>query len=132
MNDYEVKIFNRVHSAAAPLCANNRFVSTIITDPKTAFPAGSLIEISNITARKFQSSSPVENFSIISYQLEVFATTKSECRKVFAAADGAMLAMNFSRVSSTYMNNASNTKVFRYVARYEAMVDSYGNIYRRG
>jgi len=131
MIDYEVKIFNRVHADAAPLCARNRFVSTTITEPLTAFPAGSLIEMDNATARAFQSSTPVENYSIITYQLEVFATSKSECRKVFAAADGAMIAMNFNRISGNYVPNFGDTNVFRYVARYEAMVDKDGNLYRR-
>ena len=66
------------------------------------------------------------------YQLDVYATSKSKCREVFAAADDAMLGMNFSRVSGQYMDNAANTKVFRYVARYEAEIDRDGNIYRRG
>jgi len=131
MIDYEVKIFNKVHAVVAPLCANKKFVSTIITEAPSAFPAASLIEVNNRTVRARQSSTPVENFSLVTYQLDVYATTKSKCREVYAAADTAMLAMNFSRMSGLYMNNAENTKVFRYVARYEAEIDQDGNIYRR-
>ena len=47
MIDYEVKIFNRVHAKVAPLCAKQKFTSTIITDLPTAFPAASLIEMDN-------------------------------------------------------------------------------------
>ena len=131
MIDYEVKIFNRVHAVVAPLCAKNKFVSSIITEEPTGFPAASLIEIDNRTVRSRQSSTPAENFSMVTYQLDVFATTKSKCREVYAAADEAMIAMNFTRVSGQYMNNAGNTRVFRYVARYEAEIDADGNIYRR-
>lgn len=131
MIDYEVKIFNMVYDRVAPLCAKNRFVSTIITEPPTAFPAASLIEMDNRTVRNLQSSTPIENFSLITYQLEVFATTKTKCREVFAEADEEMISMNFTRVSGAYINNADNTKVFRYVARYEAVVDPDGNLYRR-
>ena len=130
MIDAEVKIFNRVHATVAPLCAKGKFVSTVITEEPTGFPAASLIEISNRTYRALQSSTPVENFSQIAYQLEVYALTKSKCREVYAAADDAMLAMNFTRVSGQYINNIGNTKVFRYVARYEAVIDREGNIYR--
>lgn len=130
MIDYEVKVFNRVHAKAAPLCAKNHFVSTIITEEPTGFPAASLIEMGNSTVRNLQSSTPIENYSRIMYQLEVFATTKSKCREVFSVADAEMIAMNFSRISGQYINNAGNTKVFRYVARYEAIVDRDGNIYR--
>lgn len=131
MIDYEVKIFNTVYAAVAPLCANKRFVSTVITEAPTAFPAASLIEIDNRTLQTRQSSTPVENYSLISYQLEVYATTKSKCREVFAAADQVMIGMNFNRVSGQYITNFGNTKVFRYVARYEAVIDSDGNLYRR-
>lgn len=132
MIDYEVKIFNKVHGKVASEYAEKKFVSTIITKTPTAFPAGSLIEIDNITDRKRQSSRPRENFSIITYQLEVFATTKRECRKAFVATDNAMISMNFNRISGQYINNADNTKVLRYVARYEAEVDQDGNLYRIG
>lgn len=131
MIDYEVKVFNRVYGTVAPLCANNRFVSTIITEPPTAFPAASLIEIDNRTVRARQSSTPVENYAQVTYQLDVFATTKSGCKAVYAAADAAMIAMNFSRISGQYINMPDNTRVFRYTARYEAEIDTEGNIYRR-
>ena len=131
MIDYEVKIFNKVYKAAAPLCALNKFVSTIITEAPTAFPAASLIEMDNATIRNRQSSTPAENFSLITYQLDVYATSKSKCKEVFIAADDAMIAMNFSRISGQYINNVDNTKVFRYVARYEAEIDQKGNLYRR-
>ena len=130
MIDYEVKIFNTVHATVAQKCANNMFVSTVITEAPTAFPAASLIEIGNRTVRNLQSSTPKENFSLITYQLDVYATSKSKCREVFATADEAMIAMNFTRTSGQYINNIQNTKVFRYTARYEAIVDADGNLYR--
>jgi len=130
MIDYEVKIFNRAYATAAPLCANKKFVSTLITEEPTAFPAASLIEIDNRTILYRQSSTPVENYARVVYQLDVYATTKSKCRSVYAVVDDAMIAMNFTRTSGLYMDNAANTKVFRYVARYEAVIDRNGNIYR--
>ena len=99
MIDYEVKIFNRVHAAVSPLCAKNKFVSKQIVS-ETAFPAASLIEMDNTTVRSLQSSTPGENFALITYQLDVYAMKKSDCRKVFAAADEAMLGMNFSRMKN--------------------------------
>ncbi len=130
MIDYEVKIFNRVHGKVAPLCANKKFVSTVITEKPTAFPAASLIEVSNTTVRERQTSTPVENYGRIMYQLEVFATKKSDCRNVYATADIEMISMNFTRISGDFINNLDNSGVFRYVARYEAEIDPDGNIYR--
>ena len=130
MIDREIQVFNRVYATVAPKCAENMFVSTVITEPVTKFPAACLFEIGNRTVQSRQSSTPIENYSLVTYQLEVYATTKSKCREVYAVADDAMLSMNFSRVSGQFIMNAANTKVMRYVARYEAMIDREGNIYR--
>lgn len=130
MNDYEVKIFNNVYPVASPLCAKNKFLSTQVMD-LTALPAAGLWEMDNATYRQFQTSTPVENFSIITYQLEVYAKTKSECRSVFKAIDERMISMNFERISAQYLTYPDNSHVVRYVARYEAVVDQEGNIYRR-
>lgn len=131
MIDYEVQVFNRYHAAVSPLCAKDKVVSKQIVSV-TAFPASSLVEMDNRTVRERQSSTPGENFARVMYQMEAFAKTKSECRKVFAAGDAAMIAMNFSRMSGQYIDNPGNPDIFRYVARYEADIDQNGNIYRRG
>ena len=130
MIDFEVQIFNKVHSVVSPLCAPNKFVSKRIVS-ETAFPASCLFEMDNATVRRKQSSTPRENFALITYQFEAFALTKSECRAVYAAADDMMLKLNFTRISGRYIDNPGNPDVFRYVARYEAEVDPEGNLYRR-
>ncbi len=129
MIDYEVKIFNSVHEVAAPLCAKNKFVSTI-SESVTAFPTGALFELDNTLVRRKQSSTPTENFAAIVYQAECYAQTKPECRKLFQAIDTRMIQLNFTRTSGQYLPYPDNLKVVRYVARYEAMVDADGNLYR--
>lgn len=130
MNDFEVQIFNAVHPVVAPLCAKNKFVSKQVVST-TAFPAACLFEMDNTTVQRRQTSTPRENFSLLTYQFEAFAMTKKECRAVFAAADDMMLKLNFTRISGRYIDNPGNPDVFRYVARYEAEVDQNGNLYRR-
>lgn len=129
MIDYEVKIFNNVHDAVAPLCAKNRFVSSQILS-YTNLPAASLYEMDNRTVQRLQSSKPVENFARIFYQLDVVAKTKSACREIFKAADDRMISMNFTRTSAQYITYPDNTEFVRYVARYAAEVDADGNLYR--
>ena len=129
MIDDEVKIFNRVHSAVEPYC--KRIVSTPVAD-YTRLPAVSLYEMDTATIRERQSSTPAENFVRVTYQLDVAAQTKAECRKIFAAADERMIALNFSRMSGHFITYPTDTKVVRYVARYEAEIDRDGNLYRRG
>lgn len=130
MNDYEVKIFNNVHPVAAPLCAKNKFLSTPVMD-LTALPAAGLWEMDNATYSRLQTSTPIENYSLITYQMEVYAKTKKECRTVFKAMDERMISMNFTRISGQYVTYPDNLHVVRYVARYEAIVDREGNLYRR-
>lgn len=130
MIDCEVKVFNAVYPVAAPLCASKKFVSTVIAEAPTAFPAASLIEIDNRTVRKRQGTATTEVYARVTYQLDVYATTKAKCRQVYAAVDDVMIGMNFTRTSGQYIDNFENTQVFRYTARYVAEVDQDGNLYR--
>lgn len=129
MIDLEVKIFDSVYEVAAPLLEMNRFLSTPISD-YAMLPAASLHEMRNVTVRRKQSSTPVENFAEVTYQLEVVARTKAKCRDIFGAIDEKMISLNFTRVSSDYITYPDNAGVVRYVARYEAIVDPEGNLYR--
>lgn len=130
MIDYEVQIFDDVYSVAAPLCASKKFVSKQIVSP-SAFPAASLVEMDNSTVRERQSTSREENFATITYQLDVYDTTKAGCRKVYKAIDEKMLQLGFTRFSGTFVDDPNNTKVCRYAARYEANIDQDGVIYRK-
>ncbi len=130
MNDFEVEIFNEVYSVAAPLCAKNHFISKRVVNP-VGLPAGSMIEIGNDTVRERQSSTPKENYSLITYQFDGYALTKRECRQLFKAVDEKMISMNFSRISGQYIDNPGNLDVVRYTARYQAVIDQNGTIYRR-
>ena len=129
MIDYEVNVFDKVYRKVSPLCAKGKFVSVYVPSP-TAYPAGSLIELTNRTVRKRQSSTPIENFARIMYQLDVYALSKAEARAVLAVADDEMIALGFTRVGGDYADNSDNIDVFRYTARYEAEIDREGNIYR--
>lgn len=129
MIDYETKVFTRVYDAAASLCAENMFVSTQV-NTFAKLPAGVLYEMDNRTVSKRQSSTPVENYALITYQLEVYAGTKKTAKKVYSAADAEMIAMNFNRISGQFLPTLDNTNLVRYVARYEAVVDTEGNLYR--
>lgn len=129
MIDYEVNVFDRVYRKASPLCAKGKFVNVYVPSP-TAYPAGSLVELINRTDRKRQSSTPVENYAIVMYQLDVYALTKAKAREVYSIADAEMIAMGFNRMSGDFLNDPGNINVFRYTATYEAEIDTEGNIYR--
>lgn len=129
MIDFEVNIFDRVYRKAAPLCAKGKFVSSYVASP-TAYPAGSLVELMNTTVRDRQSSTPVENFARVMYQLDVYARTKQKAKEVYKAADDEMIALGFTRTMGDFLDNADDIEIFRYTARYEAEIDNDGVIYR--
>lgn len=129
MIDYEVNIFDRVYRKVAPSCAAGKFVGVYVPNP-TAYPAGSLVELTNRTVRSRQSSTPIENFARVMYQLDVYGRTKKEAREIYGIADDEMTAIGFTRISGDFLDNADNIEVFRYTARYEAEIDRDGNVYR--
>lgn len=129
MIDYEVNIFDSVYRSVSSLYAAGKFVSRYVPSP-TAYPAGSFVELTNVTVRDRQSSTPKENYVHVVYQLDVYAKSKSECRRVYAATDEAILSLGFTRISGDYLDNADNVNIFRYTARYAAEIDRDGVIYR--
>lgn len=129
MIDYEVSVFDTVYPIIAPLCAPGKFVSTNITS-STAYPAVSLVEVTNVTVRSRQSSSQTENFADVMYQLDVYAKGKYNAKAVYVEADRAMTGIGFTRVSGTWLDNADAPEVSRYTARYRAWIDPNGVIYR--
>lgn len=129
MIDYEVNVFDAVYQKVSSKFAKGKFVSVYVPDP-TAFPAGSLVELTNNTVRKRQSSSPIENFVTVMYQLDVYAKTKQEAKSLLSDVDEVMIGLGFSRTGGEFLDNVSNVNIFRYAARYEAEIDRDGNIYR--
>lgn len=129
MIDYEVNVFDMVYRKTSNLFAKGKFVSVYNPTP-TAYPAGSLVELINRTDQKRQSSTPIENYAVVMYQLDVYALSKKEAKAVYSAVDDEMIAIGFTRVSGDFLDNADNVNVFRYTARYEAEIDREGNIYR--
>ena len=129
MIDYELNVFDKVYRQVSSLYASGKFTSSYNPTP-TAYPAGSLVELINRTDRKRQSSTPIENYAIVMYQLDVYALSKKDTKAVYSATDDAMISLGFTRVNGDFLDNADNVNVFRYTARYEAEIDRNGNIYR--
>ena len=129
MIDYEVNVFDTVYRKVSHLFASGKFVSTYVPSP-TAFPAGSLVELTNDTVAKRQSSTPVENFARVMYQLDVYATTKHEAKSLLSMVDDVMISLGFTRTGGEFLDNATNVNIFRYAARYVAEIGRDGTIYR--
>ena len=129
MIDVEIDVFNAVYDDVATVCATNGFRSVHTPSP-TVFPTATLFELDNQTDRDRNSTSDFEDFAELTYEAHVYATTKAECRRVFAVLDSALARLNFNRFSGTYVPNLSNSKVHEYVARYRVRVSHDGCLSR--
>lgn len=129
MIDFETKVFTRVYNKVAQYCADEQFISDT-PETLTKLPSGCMYEMDNKTVKQRQSSTPIENFALITYTIEFFAGKKEDVRKLAKLADKEMIAMNFTRLSGGFIPNLDNPKVKRWVGRYEAVVDREGNLYR--
>lgn len=129
MIDVELDVFNAVYDVVAPLCAKNGFRSVHTPSP-TVFPTVTLFEMDNRTDRNRNSTSDFEDFAVLTYEAHVYATSKAECRSVFAALDDALTHRNFNRFSGAYTPNLNNSKVHEYVARYQVRVSHDGCLSR--
>lgn len=99
------------------------------------FPAATLDEIENITVDRLEDSSDAENFSSLTYRLQVFSNKqsgkKAEARAVFATADGVMRGLGFRRITYTTTPEIYESTIYSITATYEAIADTRGTIYKR-
>lgn len=129
MIDAEISIFDRVYDAVSPLLPNECFKSMYVPNP-TAFPFATLYEVDNVTDTRHRSTSDSEEFAIVTYEANVFAEEKIQCRSIMDALDTAMTEMGFTRVSMQYVPNLLDPALFRLTTRYRAAVDQNNTIYR--
>ena len=129
MIDVELYVFNAVYDDVAPLCAKNAFKSVHTPNP-TVFPTATLFELDTRTDMERNSTSDFEDFSVLTYEAHVYATSKAKCREVFKALDEALARYNFNRFSGSYTPNLPNSQVHEYVARYRVRVSNDGCLSR--
>lgn len=130
MIDVEADVFNAVYPAVEPLVPAGCFRSVYVPNPP-AFPFATLMEIDNATDRKNRSSSLDEEYAVITYEANVYAEDKQECRDVMNALDAALTRMNFARLSMQFVPNLLDVTLHRITARYQATAGSDKTIYRK-
>lgn len=98
------------------------------------FPCVSIEEADNYVLQRTSDSGRVENHAVVMYEVNVISTKavgrKTEVKKIFSTVDDEFEDMGFTRQSMQPLNADHATK-YRVVARYVAVVDHNGVIYRR-
>ena len=134
MSDFLNEIFTIV---AKKLRSTNDgiFVTGEYTRQPPKFPAVTLDEIENVAALETLDSSRQENYSALSYRLQVFSNKengkKAEARRIFATADQEMRQLGFRRVSYTTTPEIYESTIYSITATYEAIVGANGVMYKR-
>lgn len=130
MIDIEADVFNRVYESVALLVPQGCFKSVYVPNPPK-FPFATLMEMDNFTDKANRSSALDEKYAVVTYEANVYATDKLDCRNVMNALDTEMLRLGFHRLSMQYVPNLADSTIFRYTSRYQAVTDTNKVIYRK-
>lgn len=127
------KIFDPIATALREQF-NGIYVTGEYVDAPPQFPAVSIIEADNYLDYEKASSKADEEYSIIMYEVEVFANLTSgkqkQARDILEFIDAILYDLNFIRLSAMPVPNMANTSIYRLVARYRAETDGT-TLYRR-
>ncbi len=129
MIDIEADVFDRVYESVAPLVPKGCFKSVYVPNP-SKFPFATLMEMDNTTDSARRSTSADEDYAVITYEANVYAMDKFDCREVMDALDKAMIRLGFTRLSMQFIPNLADSTIFRITARYRAAADGDKVIYR--
>lgn len=133
MIDIEAEIFTKVRNAVKAEFPNAEISGKTLIKP-TQFPAISFIEENNDVVLKMRDNENVENGADLMYELQVFSVannSKTEVKAIVAIVDSIMYDYNFTKTFGGKLSNMYDVGVYRYAARYAAIIDKDKNIYRR-
>ena len=129
MNDFEVEIFDAVHSALSELLPEGNFRSEYVPEPDS-FPLCTLIRMDSIPDWRRESTSGTEDFTVDTYEAHAYAKSMDECKNIMNALADRMRQMNFHRLSMRPVLNGNDVTISQIVARFEHRIDSNGVMYR--
>ena len=134
MIDVESAIFNKVAEAVRAVNPSV-FISGEYVRTPSRFPFVSLIEMSNTTYDRTQSSGGLENHVSVMYEVNVYSNKKSgkksECKAIATLIDNELAALGFSRTMLQPIPNMDDATIYRMTGRYTAVVSKDKKLYRR-
>jgi hypothetical protein len=131
MIDIEQEIFKRISIAVKAQYADAIIYGEYVKAP-TAFPALMITEIGNTTFQNGQDSEEMENYTIVAYQVDIFANEgnkKQTCKNIAQIVDAEMLGLKFTRGFFQPISNEQGITIYHTVSRYEAVVSKDYRIY---
>ena len=129
MIDVETDVFNYVYSSVSAVVPTGCFKSEYVPNP-AKFPFVTLIEMDNVTDEHMRASGDTEEYAILTYETNVYAMSKHQCRTVADVLDRKLTELGFTRISMGFIPNLADSQVYRLTGRYRAEADANKVIYR--
>lgn len=134
MINVENEIFNRVANSVRKAYPSVFISGEYIRTP-SKFPFVSLIEMSNTTYDRTQTSGSLENHVSVMYEVNIYSNKtsgkKSECKAIAALIDNELATLGFSRTMLQPIPNMDDATIYRMTGRYTAVISKDKAIYRR-
>jgi hypothetical protein len=93
-------------------------------------PCVTVLEADNYAVTATRDSGSTENHVDVMYEVNVYASSKTSGKKLFAAVDNIFLDMGFTRTTMTQIT-PDNADIYRIVGRYTARISKDKTIFRR-
>ena len=130
MIDVENHVFDYVYASVSTVVPEGNFVSNYVPAP-ASFPFVTLMEMDNATDTRHLTSADDEEYAVVTYEANVYAMDKQDCRQIADVLDRAMYRLNFVRLSTGFIPNLADRTIYRMTARYQAVADTNNIMYRR-
>lgn len=127
MIDVENAVFDQVAGRVREQFAEkNILVKSAEDAAPVRFPAVTIVEADNSVYQKMRTNN-IENAAKLLYEVNVFSNLegfgKQEAQDIMNAIDEEFAALNFTRLMCSPVSNLQDSKIFRMLARYEAVID---------
>lgn len=134
MIDLEQVIFSEVEAVVLNKYPDIFMISTIEGYPED-FPAVVFYEADNSVVNRYRTQDTSDQRVSLMYEVQIYSNlahgAKTQTKEILSVIDEQMLKMGFSRVTTQQITNLYQRNIARRLARYEAVADAEGVIYRR-
>ena len=129
LKDFEVDVFDAVYPVTVGLVPEGNFRSEVVHVIES-FPTVTLVRMDTIPDWQRKSTSDSEDYTIDTYELNVYALDPDISKKIANTIAYRMQQMNFRRLTQKPVKNGNDTRISRIVARFEHRIDGNGVSYR--
>lgn len=131
MIDIENAVFARV-AEPVRLEFPGALVKSMEDGTPAKFPAVTIVEADNSVYQKMRTGN-IENAAKLLYEVNIYSNllgyAKQEAQDIMHVVDRAFSRLNFTRIMCSPVSNLMDSKIYRMLARYEAVVDTEHFLY---